>query len=277
MKLIQPTALVLIALLALGGARCGQNATVNGSIEQTSIATGITYDNQPENSLEQVPASATAIYLSAEIANPTKSTTVQVAWYQLPTTVIASEEFSGKRESGGNNLDFDYTKSTSWLASRITRTGLSWSLGDYRVEVSLNGNIAKTLFFKVVSDSEAEKASVEKIVSALRVGDALDDDNQLVAAKTSLARGTDNIHIAVTLTGAKAGSNLEVGVRFVKTDLVINSFSSVVSGSKTLIFSLPRDRFGRLWTDKLWPVGSFEVTAKLNGVIARTTTFVVQP
>jgi len=276
MKQLKPLLVLLLALLTLSGARCGGIAATRPAVEQAVIATSIHYDNQPDNNIEQVPTSTAVIYLAAEVTDPTSATTVQVTWYQLPNQVIATETFAGKRQSSSNQLDFDYQKSASWLASRVERPGLSWPMGEYRAEVRLGSQLAKTVFFKVVSDIAAEEASAKKIIRSVKFGDTLNDSNQLSSSKTSFRRTAPAIYIQVELAGAKPGTDLQVGVRYVKDDLLINTFSSVVMGDDQLVFALSRDRFGKLWSDQLWPVGSFQVTAKVNGVAAWTGSFLVQ-
>ena len=277
MKVFQITLAAIIALLGLAGASCSGPLTDAGTtISQAVITTGVKYTNQPENNLEQVGDSSSVIYLAAEVNHPTSTTEVRVVWQKLPNQIIATETFTGKRTNTRNQLDFDYRAATSWLSSRIERPNLSWPMGDYKTEVYLDNNLAKTVFFSIVSDTEAEKQRVQGLVSSLTFGDTLTDDNQLASTKTTFSRTTPIIYIQVKLADAPAGTDLQVAVRQVKTDLIVNTFSSVGVGDDTLLFSLDRNQFGRLWSDKLWPVGSFEVTAKISQATARVTNFVIQ-
>lgn len=277
MKTFQIALAAVIVLLGLTGASCSRSLTdAETTISQAIITTGVKYTNQPENNLEQVGDSSSVIYLAAEVNHPVSTTEVRVVWLKLPNQVIATETFTGKRTSTRNQLDFDYRAATSWLSSRIERPNLSWPAGEYKAEVYLDNNRAKTVFFNIVSDAEAERRQVQKLVSSLKFGDTLTDDNQLASAKTSFSRTTPIIYIQVKLADAPAGTDLQVAVRQVKTDLTVNTFSSVGAGDDTLLFSLDRNQFGRLWSDKLWPAGSFEVTAKINQATAQTANFVIQ-
>lgn len=277
MKVFQITLAAVIVLLGLTGTSCSRPLADTGTtISQAIITTGVKYTNQPENNLEQVGDSSSVIYLAAEVSRPISTTEVRVVWQKLPNQIIATETFTGKRTNTRNQLDFDYRAATSWLSSRIERPNLSWPMGEYKTEVYLNGNLAKTVFFDIVSDTEAERQQIQKLVSSLKFGDTLTGDNQLTGTKTSFSRTTPIIYIQVKLVGAPAGTDLQIAVRQVKTDLTVNTFSSVVVGDNTLLFSLDRNQLGRLWSDKLWPVGSFEVTAKINQTAARVTNFVIQ-
>jgi len=279
MKLLKFGAVAFIVLTTLAGARCGGGATSANTpaITDVAVSVGIKYTNEPETVLETVASSSRIIYVSAEVTNPTKSTEVKVAWYKLPNQPIATETFSGKRGSSGNQLDFDYKRTTSWLASQVERPGLSWTIGEYRVEVYLDGQSAKTVFFNVVSDSDADKLTASKAIQSVLFSDAIDDNNQLVdSARTTFARSTPTLYIQVKLGAVPAGTSVEAGVRYVKTGLSINTFTAVATGNDTLLFPLPLERFGRLWSDKLWPIGSFQVITKINGVIGKTSTFLIE-
>ncbi len=277
MKMYQIALVFVIALVGLTGASCSRPVTeTKTTIPQAVITTGIKYTNQPENNLEQVGGSSSVIYLAVEVNYPTSNTEVRVVWRKMPNQVIATETFTGKRTNTRNQLDFDYRLASSWLSSRVERPSLSWPMGEYKTEVYLDGGLAKTVFFSIVSDAEAEKQRVRGVVNSLTLGDTLTDDNRLANTKTTFSRNTPVIYIQTKISGATAGTNLEVAVRHVKTDLAVNTFSAVVAGDDTLIFSLDRNQVGRLWSDKLWPVGSFEVTAKINQATARTTNFVIQ-
>ncbi len=269
--------LATLALVILGGASCGKPTTnVGTTISQVSLTTGIKYTNEPENNLEQVGDSSLKIYLAVEVTHPVSTTQVRVVWQKLPNQIIATETFTGKRTNTRNQLDFDYKAASSWLSSQIERPGISWPMGDYKTEVYLDNNLAKTVFFSIVSDAEAEKQRIQGLVSSISFGDTLTEDNLLANTKSSFSRTAPVIYIQVKIANAPTGTDLQIAVRQIKTDLVVNTFSSVVGGSDTLLFSLTRSQFGRFWSDKLWPAGSFEVTAKINQALAKTTNFTIQ-
>lgn len=275
MKLSQFSLLALVLFLTLSGVRgCGPDPqAVAASIAQAAITASVGPTNEPDNRLEKVAATTPTIYLAAEVLNPKRSTVVKVVWQQLPGKVLATELFDGKRQDSGNQFDFEYRSASSWLLSQIKRPGLSWPLGSYRTEVYLGNRLAKTVFFDVVADADAEQQLVERMINQVVFGDAITGSNQLANRKTTFARTADNIYIQIRVVGAPVGTNLNVGVRYIKDNLVFDPFTSVVRGDQTLLLTLSRSRFGKLWSDGLWAEGSFEVTVKVDGTIARTATF----
>ncbi len=267
----------ILIFMGLTGSSCNRpQANTTTDIAQAVIATGIKYDNQPENNLEEVGDSSPSIYLSAQVVRPTSTTAIRVVWYKLPNQILATETFSGKRTDSRNQFDFNYKTNSSWLSSRIERPSLSWPTGDYKTEVYIGENLAKTVFFHIATDAEAEKQQLGRIITSLSFGDSLTGDNRISSGKTYFSRTTPTIYIQVGIGNAPAGTDLEVAVRQVKTDTLVNTFSSVVSGNDTVLFSLGKSQFGRLWSDKLWPTGSFEVTAKINQTTVRTANFIIQ-
>ncbi len=267
----------ILIFVGLTGASCNRpqpNTTTD--IAQAVITTGIKYDNQPENNLEEVGDSSPSIYLSAQVVRPTSATAIKVVWYKLPNQILATETFSGKRTDSRNQFDFNYKSNSSWLSSRIERPGLSWPAGDYKTEVYVGGSLSKTVFFRIVTDAEAEKQQLGRIITSLSFGDALTGDNEISSSKTYFSRTTPVIYIQVGISNAPAGTDLEIAVRQVKTDTLVNTFSSVVSGNDIVLFSLGKSQFGRFWSDKLWPTGSFEVAAKINQTTVRTANLIIQ-
>lgn len=274
--------LVLIGLCAavlLSGASCRPSTENLPSIGQVVLASAIKNNNEPSNDLEQVAAGTAVLYLTAEVQRPTKSTSVTITWFRLPNQIIATETFNGSRggSTSVNQTDFDQRYRSSWLASQVRRPGASWLLGDYKAEVELNGQLAKTLFFSVVRDSDADRESASQAISSLQFGDGLGDDNLIARSKTTFKRDADHLYVQLGLANSvQAGTDIEISIRYIREDLVVNTFSAVVGSDNTMLFDLNRDRFGKLWSDRLWPTGSFEVVVRVNGVVGRTVNFQIQ-
>jgi hypothetical protein len=279
MRKIQFVLMGLCTVVLLAGASCKPNINPNAtSIGRVVLASAIKVNNEPENDLEKVSAGTAVLYLTAEVLRPVKSTIVSTTWYKIPNQVVVTENFNGSRgASSVDQTDFDERYSSSWLASRAQRPGSSWTVGDYKVEVALNGKTAKTLFFSIVKDSEADQQTAAGMVSSIQFGDALGDDNFIAVGKAIFARDVDHLYVQLNLaSSAKPGTEVQVAVRHLKEDLVINTFSAVVGTDSTIIFDLERSRFGKLWADRLWPTGSFEVVARMNGVVGKTASFQVK-
>ena len=257
----------LIALTAVG---CSSTPAM--TVASVAVTSGIGLTNEPMNSLTEIPVSQPVIYLTAEVANPAGSIPVQVRWFKLPTTVLATEDFSGRR-SDSSPFDFDRTKSVSTLASRLERQDIGWEVGEYRAEVWLGGRLAKTIFFKVVSDTEADRLNAARVVQQIAFSDQLTSTGELGTTATSFSRSTNVIYVQLTIGQSAPSATIVVMVRYVAADQSVASFTAVPQGTAPLRFELSRERFGRLWSDKLWPIGTFEVKVEINGILARTRTF----
>jgi len=279
MKTSKIVLITLLTAVTLTGASCGgggSSSTTATTVAQAVLATGVKINNEPENNLEEVAAGTATLYLAAQINNPTTKTTTRVTWYKLPDKVVATETFSGER-GASQTSDFDQRYRSSWLASRVEKPGASWPLGDYRAEVLLNSRLAKTVFFTVVSDSQADKEAASRAIQKLSMGDTITDENRLVSSRTTFTRNTENIYVQTDLSAStQPGTDLQVNIRYIKEDLIVTTFFGVVGNDSTLIFALPRERFAKPWADRLWPVGTFEVTVRVNGVLGRTANFYVR-
>jgi hypothetical protein len=263
-----------ILFVVLSAASCGPQTTDRTQITNLAIAREIGVDNQAILASDVVPASAPSIYLSGQVVRPVAGTKVRVSWLQLPNTTISTEDFSGSR-SGGNLFDFDKTQTTSNFASKIDRTGIAWEEGEYRADAYLGNRLVDSLFFKVVSDSEADAANNKRVISKVSFGDSLSDNGHIAVSKTTFTRSTDHIYIQVALAGTQPGHKIEASVRYLKANQVINIFTTTTGRDDTLVFDLSLSQYGRLWTDKLWPSGGFQVDVKVNGTSATTPSFVI--
>ncbi len=273
MKFLRSASLLLICFLLLTAASCSRGAET--VISDVVIATSVKVQNTPENNLTEVNASSEVIYLSARVDHPSSVTQVQVRWYQLPSQLIAKESFTGRR-SGTHPFDFDRGASSSFLASRIEREGISWTTGEYRAEVFLGDQLAKTVFFKVISDAEANQQAIASKVQQIRLGDALNSQFKVDKDVAIFTRATNDIYIQIGLIGISPNTEVKTNVRYIKEDQQVANFTSEVTGDKELLLTLSRERFGRLWPDRLWPEGTFEVSIIIGGVQARTRTFQVK-
>ena len=258
-----------IVFVALSAVAC--SSELSPQVDSAMIAGEVSLTNEPVSRLVEVPTSVPVIYLAAAVSNPMSSTQIRVRWFKLPTQLLASEDFDG-RHGDSNRFDFDSSKSLSSLASRLERPGVSWDMGEYRAEVWLNGKLAKTVFFQVVSDAEAEQLRAQHTVKSITFSDSA-DQGRLGESRLSFGRSTNTIYIQVGLDTTLSGVTIQTSVRYVKSDQIITTFTTVPTGTDPLMFTLPRERFGRFWSDKLWPVGTFEVTVRAGGVTARTQTF----
>lgn len=274
MKLVKRGMLLVALLLTLGAASCGSDGEQT-SVGQVAVATGLELYNQPSNELTKVAASADAIYLSAEILNPVSTSRVRIRWYRLPSQLISTEDFLGKRDQA-NKFDFMLNSKSSFLASSITKDSLAWVLGEYRVEIFINNEIAKTISFDIVSDNEASEGALTAIVRNIITGDSLNNKFKIVAPKSTFTRGTDNIFVQTSIKNAVPGTSVAIKIRYVKEDRIFANFTYEVIGDEDIVVDLERNRFGKLWSDRLWPEGAFEVMVYVNNIEVSSHIFLVK-
>lgn len=273
MRLLKFGSLTLVLLFTLGAAACSSSNPT--SIGQVAVTTGLGLYNQPANELSKVPTSAEKIYLSAEVLDSTRVTRTRVQWYRLPSQLLASEDFQGNR-TGTNQFDFNKQAQSSYLASSISKSDVTWPLGEYRVEVFIDGALAKTVFFTVVTEQEASTSQLASIVRSVKTGDTLNGQFQLSGSETVFERATDHIYVQADIRGAQPGTDLTIKTRFVKEDRIFANFAYEIVDDEVIVVDLARSRFGKLWPDRFWPEGTFEATVLVNNVEVALHTFVVK-
>jgi hypothetical protein len=274
MKLLKISLLGVALLFTLGAVSCSGDTEIT-SVGQVSIATGLALYNQPANEVSKIATSTETIYLSAEVVRPTRLTRIRVKWYQLPSKLLASQDFTGRRE-GSNKFDFNNKTQSSFLASSISRDTISWPIGEYRAEVFIDNELAKTMFFNIVTEVEASTSRLAAIVRSVKTGDALNGQFKLANSKTVFTRTADNIYVQTSIKGAEPSTDLAVRVRYVKENRTFADFSYKIIDDKEIVVDLARERFGKLWSDKLWPVGTFEAMILVNNVEVSSHTFFVR-
>lgn len=265
-------ALVLCSVFLLAASCRGGGAAEVGSL---TVGREINANHQVVDNITTIPATAKSIYLSGLVKNPTNNTKIKVSWYRLPNFVIATEEFAGNKTSG-TRYDYDRSQSSSYFASHIDREGLSWESGEYRADVFLSGRKSGSVFFKVVTDSEAEDANNANLLQSVKFGADLNTDGEIAVSKSAFDRSSEHIYIQVNLAASQTSPAVEAAVRLVGDQKPINTFTTNAGQQRTLVFDLPLERFGRNWNDRLWPAGGYQVEIKLNGTSVATPSFVVE-
>ena len=273
MKLARLGLILAVGFVLVGAPACSRRVAT--TLSDVAVTTAVSSDNQATMAVSYISASAPVIYVSAQVHQPTRDTLVRVRWYRLPDTLIASEDFSGRRDSV-RQFDFDRQVESSFLASRVDRPGLSWPIGEYRADLFLNNTLSTVAFFNVVSDAEAIRLNTQAMVRRISIGDALNTNFQVESDQTTLARVANTIYVQVDTRNVALGAELKVSVRYVREDRVFATFTTKLGDDPSPVFELSRERFGALWPDRLWPVGSFEVKVEIGGSSAATRTFTVQ-
>lgn len=167
-----------------------------------------------------------------------------------------------------NGADYDTISMTADTAGSgyygFTLTAQeSHAPGDYTAEVYLNGQLAKTVSFKVVPSGPPELGA---IVSAKGV-----DENNKPVEPTSVFSPSDVIHISVQVKNLVAGS--EVTVKYYYEGQHIESLDTTLtsdtagSGYYGFTVSPPSDGF---------PAGNYSAEVYLDGTLTNTVAFSIQ-
>jgi len=278
-KLFLLTIPVLALILAAAGCRGGgEEEEVKTTIDELGITTQILPDNSPAQGFSSVILSTTPqIYLSGQINNAVKGVKIGITWKSLVSDrIIASETLSGKN-SASQPYDFviGSVPTTSYFASRILLNDISWPVGDYEVVVESNGQLIKTLSFKIVADDDFDELSKGDLLRGLYLGTEVNDNNQITIPSKRFSRDEENIYAVALLQDVPTSSALKAKWWYVDDNQLITDFSSSFSGSGYLPFKITLDKFSRLWSDNLWPSGNYRVDIYVDNVLIVSKNFTV--
>lgn len=265
--------LLTLGVLLLGAAGCGSQPA---SIGRVAVVTQINTDNSPTTeSQANVLSTTPAIYFSAEVMNAREGTAVDVEWrYLTDNRVVATETFRGGRsEASPQEFIVGVAPATSWIASRITLSGLSWAMGSYEVTIKLNGQAAKQVNFNVVGSQVFDELAKKALVETVYLGSRLNDKNQVAIPGTKFARSQDNIYAVVLLKDAPAGTAVRAVWEQLETGKQISDFNTSFSGSGYLPFDISLNTVGKNWPDRLWPNGTYSVSIYVDKVLVTTKNF----
>lgn len=267
--------LILPLFLMLTAAGCREEVT---SLGRVAIAIQINNDNTPVGESQQVLLLTTpVIYLTAEIVNAKHDTQVIVEWrYLTEDQVLATEFFRGGRTQGRPH-EFIVAPQpvTSFLASRITLSDLSWSLGSYQASIELNGQLVKQIEFNIVSDKEFYEFSPKAMLRSFYLGSQINNKNQITIPGDRFTQDQEEIYAVALLQDVPTGTTIKVTWRYLDANRVITDFSVPFSGDGYLPFKITLSRFSRLWSDGLWPVGIYEIAFYVDNVLVTTKNFAV--
>ena len=267
--------LILPLFLILTAAGCQKEVT---SLGRVAITTQINNDNTPTGESQQILLLTTpVIYLTAEIINAKHNTQVTVEWHYLTEDqMLATESFRGGRTQGRpHEFVVAPQPMTSFLSSRITLSDLSWSLGSYQASIKLNGQLVKQIEFNIVGDKEFHEFFPKAMLKSFYLGSQINNKNQITIPGDRFTRDQEEIYAVALLRDVPIGTTIKVTWKYLDANRVITDFSVPFSGDGYLPFKITLNRFSRLWSDGLWPVGIYEITFYVDNVLVTTKNFAV--
>jgi len=266
---------ILLGVLLLSAAGCGSKPA---QIDRAVIAMEINHDNSPVREAQpNLLLTTPAIYLCAEVANAKEDTTIDVEWrYLTADRVLATEAFRGGRtDDRPQEFVTGVGPATSWIYSHITLTGLSWPVGSYEVTVKLDGREVSRVDFNVVGSQQFDELSKKALVESFYLGSKLNDQSQIAIPGSQFPRSQGEIYAVALLKGAPAATKVRAVWRYLEGGVTINDFLTTFSGSGYLPFDISLSRFGKLWPDRLWPVGTYSVSLYVDNILVTTKNFTV--
>lgn len=130
-------AIIFVALVAFSLVKDEDISYSSANISQSCMASQIDPDTfEPLDSISVFTQEDTILYATAYIENAPEGTSASSVWYYLPTGETMSSESDVVIDSDGW-IEFDLSNDAGFPA------------GDYKVEILLNNEIAKTLTFTI--------------------------------------------------------------------------------------------------------------------------------
>jgi hypothetical protein len=164
---------------------------------------------------------------------------------------------------------------TSYLSSKINLSGAGWSVGTYEITVNLNDKEIGKLNFNIVGDKDFDLLAKKNLLKSFYLGSQINKDKQITLPGTVFARNQDKIYAVALFKEVPAGTTMKAIWKYLDNNQSIDTFYTQFSGSGYLAFEISLEKFGRLWSDGLWPKGNFEVSLYVDNVLIITKNFTV--
>lgn len=264
----------LILLLLAGG--CGQPKE-GVSLTNLTTTNQINADNSPVNSKNVFLSSAPAIYFTAVAVDATQNTRVDIQWQNATQDqIIATEVFRGGRtKERPQEFLVGLKPTTSYFSSKINLSGLAWSIGTYEVQVKLNGKDVGRINFNIVGDEDFDVLAKKSLLQSFYLGSQINSDKQVTVPGTVFNPNQEKIYAVALFKEVPANTSVKAVWKYLDENRNIDSFYMKFNGSGYLAFEISLEKFGRLWSDGLWPKGNFEVSLYVDNVLIITKNFTV--
>ncbi len=258
--------LILISSLLSG---CSRPPTL---VTNLALTPALGPANEPQGTLEDVPALLPRIYLVGEVINVAPATRVTVRWYRGGEP-LSTQIFTGGREEGApyDFLSHPAAGQKNLFAAWLEKEELAWPIGDYKAEVYLGDSLIRTLFFRVVAESETERESRRASVRSLFFGESL--ENGLIRERQTLFRPeTETIYLGIEMIEQPAGEMMRIVVEYLPQTLTLATFVQEVKGGISL-FALKRHELTPLLGSSFWKTGLYQASLYLDDLLVQKATF----
>lgn len=263
-------ALLSLLWFILAAAGC-QSSTTKASLGALAVTTQIRGDNSPMAELAVIVDNVPQIYVSAQIINARRGDKVDVIWKYLPTNqTMATEIFTGHRTSDRPTEFVGGARPvTSYLASKLILSDISWPVGDYQVTVRLNQGEEKQVGFSVTTEQKYDIELKKAMVQNLWLGTQINEQNQIISPSTKFNKTDNQIYAVALLKGVPVGTQIKGSWKMLSTNEELGSFLTTFSDGGYLPFELTLDQLGRT----IWPKGSYLFTLSVDNLVVATKNF----
>lgn len=269
-------ALPLLLVLLITASGCG-GSKAETNIINLAMSTQINTDNSPVNERNVFLSSTPVLYFSAVVVGATSDTKIEVKWLNATKNqVLATETFRGGRTAERPQEFLVGTKPVnSYFSSRLNLVGISWPLNTYEVQVALDGKEVGKINFNVVADKDFDVINKQSYLKNLYLGSAINKDKQVTIPGTTFERSQEKIYAVALFQDMPANTDVLAVWKSLSDSRNIDSFYTKFSGSGYLPFEISLEKFGRLWSDGLWPKGIFEFSLYVDNVLVITKNFAI--
>lgn len=225
-----------------------------------NMATGLGVDQQSKiaNPTSSIKPDTPEVFLSFEVRNVSRETSVEVHWTYLGTNEVVKQAPIKIAEDRR-------------MSSSLTKPTKGFPTGEFKVAVLLDGKEAGSVNFSVVGQAAAPTSDLK--VQNLTSGIGLDQTQKILNPTKVFKPNTPEICFSMEVVDVKQDTAVDIQLFYVTTGDNIKGPTQQLKPASGVsrvgfAFSIPTNG---------WPPGQYKAVFSLNGKEAGTIDFSVQP
>ena len=244
---------VLVIAVILGGGSC---SVTTARLTEAAMASEVDPDTmEPITKTDEFQSDTSVIYATALLKNAPEDTKITATWIYLEDdTEIAS-------------VDALSTETNQAVSFSLSRPDNGFPVGQYKVELAIDGKLSETLRFTVEASAVVLKPQLTEAAMASKIN----PDTQKAETRTDRFQA-DTAVIYATALLVDAPKNTKITATWTYTDDKTEIASVDVLSTETsqyVSFSLSRP-------DNGFPAGEYQVELVIDGKTAETLWFTVE-
>jgi hypothetical protein len=244
---------VLVIAVILGGGSC---SVTTARLTEAAMASEVDPDTmEPITKTDEFQSDTSVIYATALLKNAPEDTKITATWIYLEDdTEIAS-------------VDALSTETNQAVSFSLSRPDNGFPVGQYKVELAIDGKLSETLRFTVEASAVVLKPQLTEAAMASKIN----PDTQKAETRTDRFQA-DTAVIYATALLVDAPKNTKITATWTYTDDKTEIASVDVLSTETsqyVSFSLSRP-------DNGFPAGTYQVELAIDGKQAETLRFTVE-